>query len=400
MIEHDKIIRLAARGDGITQTGRHAPGAVPGDYIGPDGTTVVAGPHRTVPPCRHFEKCGGCQLQHADEEVLARFVADRVILAAAGQGVTAQTVLPTHLSPPRSRRRAVLHAQVNGKNVLLGFREAGSHRIVDMRECHIILPELFATVGPLRNLLRQHAGRAPVDVDLTATDQGIDCLIKGMTIEGYEAHEDLLDLAKAQKLARLSLDQGWGAETMWEPEPVTVTLGGVPVPFPAGAFSQATHDGEKVLQDDVMRYCGTSRAIADLFAGLGTLSLPLAAMGKEVALFEADQAAHFASRRALSHLNGSSQAVHRDLFRAPLQPDELKRFDTIVLDPPRAGAKAQVDALAKSRVDRIVYVSCNPASWARDAATLNAAGYRLQALRPVGQFRWSTHVELSSLFVR
>jgi 23S rRNA (uracil1939-C5)-methyltransferase len=269
-----------------------------------------------------------------------------------------------------------------------------------MRECHVLLPELFALVAPLRSLLRQHAGRAHVDVDLAVTDQGVDCLIKGLEIKGYEANEDLLDLAKSQKLARLSLDQGWGSETMWEPEPVTVTLSGVPVSFPAGAFLQATGDGEKVLQDDAMRYCGTSEAIADLFAGLGTLSLQLAAVGKGVVLFEADQAAHLASRRALSRLNGGGQALHRDLFRAPLQPEELKRFDTVILDPPRAGAKAQIDTLAKSGVDRIVYVSCNPASWTRDAATLVAAGYRLEMLRPVGQFSWSTHVELSSLFVR
>lgn len=374
-------------------------GGVPGDVIATDGA-VIAGPHRAVPPCRHFGQCGGCQLQHADDAVLARFVTDRVILAAAGQGVTPERVLPTHLSPPRTRRRAVLHAQVGGKNVLLGFREAGTHRIVDMRECHILSPELFSLVTPLRDLLRKHARPGLVDVNLTSTNQGVDCLIKGLEIEGYETHEDLLDLARAQDLARLSLDQGLGSETIWEPEPVAVTLGGLPVSFPAGGFLQATRDGEKILQDDVVQHCAASGAVADLFAGLGTLSLPLAAMGKPVALFEADQAAHLASRRALSSLNGSGQAVHRDLFRAPVQPDELKRFDTVILDPPRAGARAQVAALAKSDIARIVYVSCNPASWARDASALVAAGYRLQALRPVGQFRWSTHVELSSLFVR
>lgn len=399
MTNQDEIVRLAAKGDGITRAGRHVPGGVPGDLASADGI-VVPGPHRVTPPCRHFGSCGGCQLQHVDEEVFARFVTDRVILAAAGQGLAAETVLPTHLSPPRTRRRAVLHAQMNGKNVLLGFREAGSHRIVDMRECHVVCPELFALVAPLRDLLRQHARRTPVDLDLTVTDQGVDCLIKGLLVEGYEAREDLLGFARVQKLARLSLDQGWGPEAVWAPDPVTVTLGGVPVQFPAGAFLQATPDGEKVLQDDVARYCGVSGTIADLFSGLGTLSLPLAAQGKPIVLIEADQAAHLASRLALSRLNGNSRAVHRDLFRASLQPDELKPFGTVILDPPRAGAKDQVEALAKSTVERIVYVSFNPASWARDAAKLVAAGYRLQALRPIGQFRWSTHVELSSLFVR
>jgi 23S rRNA (uracil1939-C5)-methyltransferase len=154
------------------------------------------------------------------------------------------------------------------------------------------------------------------------------------------------------------------------------------------------------LQADVARFCDPTGVIADLFAGVGTLSLPLAVEGRRVMLVEADRSAHLASRHALARFGGSSQALHRDLFRAPLSRAELSRFTTVIVDPPRAGAKGQVEELALSAVARIVYVSCNPASWARDAATLVAGGYRLEAVRPIGQFRWSTHVELSSVFTR
>lgn len=395
----DEVVRLAAQGDGLTQSGRHVPHTVPGDVLEQDGS-ISAGPHRAVPPCRHFGTCGGCRLQHADEEVLRQFITDRVLLAAAGQGAVPETVLPTHMSPPRTRRRAVLHAQLIGKRALLGYREAASHRIVDMRECHVLHPDLFALVQPLRDFLREHAGRSPIDLSLTVADHDVDCLVKGLVIDSYTGHEDLLALAKAHNLSRLSLDQGWGAETIWEPEPVTISLAGFPVPLPAGAFLQATADGEAALQADVTRFCHAEGLVADLFAGLGTLSLPLAAEGRRVVLVEADRAAHLASRHALTRFGGNSQALHRDLFRAPLNGAELSRFTTVILDPPRAGAKAQVEELASSEVARIVYVSCNPASWARDAAKLIAGGYRLEAVRPIGQFRWSTHVELSSVFTR
>ena len=242
MSEIEIIQRIAARGDGITASGRHVAGGVPGDHIAPDGT-LTPGPHHVTPPCRHFPTCGGCQLQHADEEALRQFVTDRVVHAAEGQGIAPATLLETHLSPPRSRRRATLHGTRTGRSAVLGFREGGSHRIVDMRECHILTPELFALVAPLKTLIAAHGGRQAVDIELTLADQGIDCLLKGIAAEGLAATEALLDFARDHALARLSLDNGFGPETLWEPEPLTVTLGAVPVPFPQGSFLQPTPDG-------------------------------------------------------------------------------------------------------------------------------------------------------------
>lgn len=394
----EAVVRIAAKGDGVTAEGRHVPFGVPGDALGVDGT-LAWGPHHAAPPCRHFPACGGCRLQHADEEALARFVTERVVHAAEGQRIAIDALLPSHLSPPRSRRRATLHGQRTGQAAVLGFREAGSHRIVDMRECHVLRPELFALVAPLRGLIARRGGKAPVDISLTLAARGVDCSLAGLALEGLGPAEALLDFAHKQKLARLSLDDGYGAQTLWEPEPVTVTLSGVRVGLPPGAFQQATADGEERLLADARAFLAETTVVADLFAGLGTFAFALAGPARVLAV-EAARAAHLACKAGASATGAPVHALHRDLFRNPLLPEELDRFDAVLLDPPRAGARDQVAAIAASKLRRVAYVSCNPSSWARDARVLVDAGFRLERLRPVGQFRWSTHVELTSLFLR
>jgi 23S rRNA (uracil1939-C5)-methyltransferase len=396
--ETESIIRIAARGDGVTASGRHVAGGVPGDILATDGT-LTPGPHHATPPCRHFPVCGGCQLQHADEEALRQFVTDRVVHAAQAQDISVGEVLPTHLSPPRSRRRATLHALKTAKGAVLGFRESGSHRIVDMQECHILVPELFALVGPLKKLVSQHGGRQAVDIELTLTDQGVDCTLKGIEADGLAATEALLDFARENSLARLSLDRGYGPETTWEPEPLTVTLGEIPVPFPHGSFLQPSADGEQMLTRDALDYLDGASTVADLFSGLGTFAFALAGPRKVLAV-EASRDAHLACKAAANARQMPVLTLHRDLFRNPLQADEAGRFGALLLDPPRAGAREQVVQIAASEASRVVYVSCNPVSWSRDARVLVDAGFRLEKLRPVGQFRWSTHVELTSYFTR
>jgi len=394
----EPIIRLAAKGDGVTASGRHVPGAVPGDLIDAAGQ-VIPGPHRQTPPCEHFSSCGGCQLQHVDEEALGAFVHDRVVHAARAQGLEAREVLPVHLSPPGSRRRAALHGLRTAGGAVLGFRAAGSHRIVDLSACPVLHPALARLIGPLRAFLAAWGPREMVGIDLALGDQGVDVALGPLALEGLEATEAALAFAREQGLARLACDQGFGAETLWEPEPVTITLSGTPVSLPPGAFLQATADAEARMVGDAAQWLAGAGTIVDLFAGLGTFAFGLAGRARVLAV-EADRAAHLACKAAGARAGGRVLALHRDLFRNPLRPEELQRFDAVLLDPPRAGARAQVAELAASRVERIVYVSCNPSSWARDAAVLAAAGYRLARLRPVGQFRWSTHVELVSLFQR
>lgn len=383
MSESEAIVRLAARGDGVTESGRFVPLAAPGDLVAADGA-VTPGPHHQVPPCRHFPECGGCQLQHVDDTAYAGYLKDRIADALAAQGLAAPDILAPHLSPPRSRRRAALKA-LGGA---IGFNAEASHRIVDMRECHILRPELFALVAPLRRLLTGRAGAA-----MTLADQGVDLLLEGVGAEGLEAAEKMIAFARDHRLARLSLDDGYGAQTVWEPEPVTISLSGVPVALPHGAFLQATAEGEAALVAAVRAAVGEAQVTADLFAGLGTFAL---ALGGKVYAAEG-------ARDAALALKAAGRGVfvdHRDLFRRPLDAAELDRFEALVLDPPRAGAKEQAPLLAASAVPRIAYVSCNPATFARDAKLLVGGGYRLLWVRPVGQFRWSTHVELAGAFLR
>ena len=417
MSESEEILRIASKGDGVTASGRFAWGAAPGDILHADDT-LEWGPHHVEPPCRHFGRCGGCQLQQLDEESLRAFVEARVANASASQDLGAEHIAPPHLSPPGTRRRASLRAESSGGRIVIGFRESKSHRLVELEECHVLAPELVSLLGPLRKLLIMMGKAAPAkksgkgkpgkhqqprmaaDIEMTLVEQGVDLGVKGLTAEGLAATEAMLAFAQEHGLARLTMDGGYGFETVWEPVPVTVKLGEVSVPFPPGSFLQATLDGEQALVGAAREWLEGVPTVADLFAGLGTFAFALAGPATKVLAAEAARDVHLACKAAADRAQLPVFAMHRDLFRNPLQPDELDKFAAVVLDPPRAGAREQVEAIAQSDVERVVYVSCNPSSWSRDAARLVEEGFRLVELRPVGQFRWSTHVELASLFVR
>lgn len=390
----DTIIRVAARGDGVTADGRHAALAAPGDILNADGS-LTPGPHHQIPPCRHFPTCGGCQLQHLDDAAYAHFITHRIAGALAAHGLETEVRAPI-LSPPRTRRRSTLHAEVKNGRVTIGFTEQSSHAIVDIQECHILAPELFAVVAPLRKLLAQLGMKRRADIQMTLCDQGVDLLIGGRA-EGLVAAEAIIAFCQRSGIARFAIDDGVGPETRWEPEPVTVTLGDVPVPFPHGGFLQATADGEAALVSAVREAIGPARVVADLFAGLGTFALSLD--GKIYAA-EAARDAILSLKSAAGRVGRQVFADHRDLYRRPLTVQELDRFEAIVLDPPRAGARDQATALASTHSPSIAYVSCNPSSFARDARAMCDGGYRIDWIQPVGQFRWSTHVELAARFSR
>jgi 23S rRNA (uracil1939-C5)-methyltransferase len=399
MSNADKIVRTASRGDGVTGDGRHVPLAAPGDRLNPDGG-LIYGPHHAAPPCPHFPLCGGCQLQHLDEASLTDFVCDRVLHALAAQQIEPKEVMPVHLSPPASRRRIAVRSAWVGKQFQLGFSTKKSHRIIDLNQCDVMAPLLFALMQPLRAFLTPRvAQKRNVQVKLALADQGVDMLIENLSVEGLEAQEALTVFAAQQNLARLSLDEGYGPTSNWEPEPVTVTLGNVAVGYPAYGFLQATSDGELALANAVKAVTGGANSVADLFAGLGTFALSLGE-GRKIYAAEADRQAILSLKRASAQAHRPIFTEHRDLFRRPLIAAELDRFEAVILDPPRAGAREQIVQLAQAQVPKIAYVSCNPASFARDAKTLVEAGYRLQRIWPVGQFRWSTHVELVGEFLR
>jgi 23S rRNA (uracil1939-C5)-methyltransferase len=399
MTSSEQIIRVAARGDGVTAEGRYVAHAAPGDMVDPAGG-LIHGPHHAIPPCQHFPLCGGCQLQHLDDESLRNFITDRVSHALATQQLETGKFMPVHISPPKTRRRVAVRSAWAGKHFQLGFSTEKSHRIIDLRQCDVMAPELFALLQPLRDLLEPRLNRArQVQIKLALVDQGVDVLIENWIANDLDTHEELSEFAKAHALARLSLDEGYGPVPFWEPEPVTVTLGGVPVAYPPYGFLQATKDGEAALVSAVREIVGDKLLVADLFAGLGTFALSLD-VAKKVYAGEADREPVLGLKASAAQAKRQIFAEHRDLFRRPLSPEELNKFQVVILDPPRAGAKEQVSNLAASKVPDIAYVSCNPASFARDAKTLVAAGYRLQRIWPVGQFRWSTHIELVGHFSR
>lgn len=385
------IVRIAARGDGVTQSGRHVPFGVPGDAVLDDGA-LAFGRHHQDAPCRHFPECGGCQLQHADDQAYQAYLASRIETALSQHHLETKIRTP-YLSPPNTRRRATLKALKVGQSVLLGFNAELSHRIVDLRECHILHPELFALIEPLRNLLAELlTPKRAAEVQLTLIDRGADVLLKGIFAGRLAEIERLTSFAMDHDLSRLGVDRGIGPETLFEPQRASVTLSGVPVLFPPGAFLQATADGEAELIQLIQEAVAGRSQVADLFSGLGTFALAVGA----VYAAEASQAAAVALKRA-----APAMAVdHRDLYRRPLGAQELSRFGAIVIDPPRAGAAEQIAQLAKSAISRVAYVSCNPATFARDSRILADAGFELDWVKPVGQFHWSTHVELVACLTR
>jgi 23S rRNA (uracil1939-C5)-methyltransferase len=388
----DLIVRIAARGEGVTADGRHVPMSVPGDRLKADGMIEI-GPDHITPPCQHFPACGGCQLQHVSETVYADYVTGRIVDALHTQGIDAPPIDAPHVSPPRTRRRATMRAERTGKRIRLGFNEGASNNVIDLHECHLLLPGLFALIAPMRALLAVvMRDKARVGITLTQADQGIDLLLSGIEADGLAALEAMTEFGETNQLARLALDDGDGPSVRYAPSDVTVTLGGIPVALPEGAFLQATADGETALTHAVIRALSGASNIVDLFAGLGTFALSLPAKVHAVEGARDPALALAATKRLI--------VEHRDLFRRPLTVEELRRFDGAVIDPPRAGAKEQVIALAQSKVHRIAYVSCNPATFARDAKALIDGGYRLHWIKPVGQFRWSTHVELAAAFTR
>lgn len=391
---------MAARGDGVTADGRFVPATVTGDRVRFAPFAVDPGPDHVTPPCRHFPDCGGCQLQHVADPAYVRWVGARIMAALDAARVPVGALEPVALSPPRSRRRASLRGVKRAGKLTLGFNADASHRIVDMTECWVLTPGLFALVAPLRGLLAAALkGGEGAGVSLTESDTGVDLLLANVAARSLADIERLNHFAALHDIARLTVEGPDGVETVTQARAPVLHFGGVPVILPPAPFLQATREGEAALVAAVRDAAAGAEAVADLFCGLGTFALPLATGAK---VYAADGSKSVTDALAATvRASGASVLVdHRDLFRRPLTALELAKFDAVVVDPPRAGAARQVAEIATSRVPVVAMVSCNPNTLARDAATLVEAGYRLERLWPVAQFRWSTHVELVAKFAR
>jgi 23S rRNA (uracil1939-C5)-methyltransferase len=399
------IDRLGHLGDGIAAGPLFVPRTLPGEVVDGevDGGRVVQpsivtpSPHRVSAPCPHYRTCGGCQLQHASDAFVADWKMDVVRTALEAQGLEAP-MRGIATSPARSRRRATLHGRRTKGGVIVGFHGRASGTLVAVPDCRVLSPAIMAAFAALETLTALAASRrSEVDLAVTETATGLDLAVTGALPLKRENLPEAVTLAEAHDLARLS----WNGEVVAERRPPALRIGPRTVPLPPGAFLQATKEGEATLTADVAEAVGDARRIVDLFSGCGTFALPFSAQA-EVHAVEGDGALLAALDRGWRSAGGGRRVTTeiRDLFRNPLRPDELAHFDAAVIDPPRAGAAAQTEALAASSLARIAAVSCNPVTFARDAKVLVRAGFRLDWVQVVDQFRWSPHVELAAAFRR
>lgn len=395
------IERLGQHGDGIAAGPVFAPGTLPKERVSGvlEGQTLrevrILAPsdQRVSPPCRHFKACGGCQLQHAADPLVAEWKVDVVRHALNAQGL--ETFFrPIVTSPAQSRRRATFAAKRTKKGAMAGFFGRASDVIVETPGCTLLHPDLMAGRAVAVELGLVGASRkAVLAVTVTLSANGLDVAVsQGKPLDG-PLRMALAQLAEKLGLARLS----WEDEIIATRLPPVQSFGRAEVTPPPGAFLQATSHGEAALLDAVREAVGPAASVADLFAGCGTFALPLSETAAVYAV-EGDRAMTQALDQGWRGAQGLKplRVEARDLFRRPLLPDELSKFDAVVLDPPRAGAERQIAELAQAKVPVLAYVSCNPVSFARDVAVLGAAGYELDWVQVVDQFRWSAHIELAA----
>ncbi|MBA4352404.1 MAG: class I SAM-dependent RNA methyltransferase [Rhodobacter sp.] len=403
------IERLGHHGDGIAKgpdgpiyvsqalPGEEVEGTLKGDHL-TDARILTPSPDRKKPPCSHARTCGGCLLQHASDPFVENWKQGIVRGALSAQGLDAP-FRPTLTSPPRSRRRATLAARKTKGGALLGFHARGSDLIIPIPNCQLLHPDLIATF-PVLEAITRLGGSRTVELALMVTRSlaGPDISVTGGKPLESGLQLELARLAEQHGLSRLT----WNGETVALRAAPMQRFGKALVAPPPAAFLQATEQGEAALLAAVTDAIGpNARRIADLFAGCGTFALPLAEQA-EVHAVEGDAAMTAAMEKAWRNTEGLKKIVTetRDLFRRPLEPDEFKGIDAVVIDPPRAGAEAQFATLARSKVPVIAAVSCNPATFARDARILVQAGWNLDWVQVVDQFRWSSHVELAARFSR
>ncbi|HUL06889.1 MAG TPA: hypothetical protein VLV76_11195 [Candidatus Acidoferrum sp.] len=410
---------IGARGDGVGYTaGRpvYVPLTITGDrlrvqlerprgdgYAGRILEVLAEGPGRVPAPCPHFGECGGCALQHVEDLRYAAWKEQLVATALARRGFANPPLRPLLRVAAGTRRRANLAAEHAGRAVRLGFHARESNRVVDVTGCLVLAPALSRLLPPLRAALAAILTDGErIEVTATATDGGVDLLLEGRPPLALAAREAFAAFAESADLARLTWRaHGLPSDPIAMRRPPRIVFAGVAVDLPPGAFLQPTAAGEAALAAAVTQALAGCRRVADLYAGCGTFTFPLA-RGARVHAVEGDAEAigalAGAARRAVPAPAVTTE--QRDLANDPLTDKELGRFDGVVFDPPRAGAKAQAEQLARSRVPKVVAVSCDPATFARDARILVDGGYRLLEATPIDQFVWSPHVEIAAVFVR
>ena len=406
MVERLKIDRIGHRGDGIAD-GEHGPiyvsGALPGETVEaetvpghPDRRHLLRvetpSPERIAPICPHFGVCGGCAVQHWETAHYRAWKRNLVVeaLRQAGVEATVSDLIDAHGA---GRRRVVFHARRGAHDVLeVGFSAARAHQMIAIDRCPVLAKNLDGALKAAWAIAEVLVpANKPLDIQVTATDTGLDVDVRGSGPLTASLTTSLAGIAAAQNLARLTRH----GELIAQQRAPALRMGAAIVPLPPAAFLQATQEGEAVLSQLVLEFCSGAKAVADLFAGVGPFALRLAERARVLAVDD-DEPAIAALKRAAAATPGLKPIIaeRRDLFKNPLLPAELKNFGAVVFDPPRQGAHAQSRALAASGVAAIVAVSCDAGTFARDVRILIDGGYRLAAVTPVDQFRYSAHVEI------
>jgi 23S rRNA (uracil1939-C5)-methyltransferase len=402
------ILEIGSRGDGVAEGPIYAPFTLPGERVrarvrGERAELIaveIASPERVAPACPHFGCCGGCQLQHWAEAPYLAWKREELVRALGRRGIEAE-VAAIVAAWGEGRRRAAFHARRDGKQVRFGFIERGGARIETVEVCPVLAPALARAISKLRALADVFApAKGEIIIQALASETGLDVAVEGAGRPGgfdLARLEAGAALAQSLDLARLSFD---GEALAARREPI-VTMGAARVTPPPGAFLQATAEGERVLSSLVLEATAGVKRVADLFSGVGTFALRLAARAETHAA-EGDADMLKALKRAAEGAPGLKPMTveTRDLSRNPVSAVELRRFDAVVFDPPRAGARLQAEEIAASDIARVAAVSCDPATFARDVRILIDAGFRLTKVTPVDQFRWSPHVEAVGVLER
>jgi 23S rRNA (uracil1939-C5)-methyltransferase len=412
VVERLAIELMGHRGDGVADGPDgpvYVPGALPGEMVEvedvpghPDRRHLLhvekPSDERIAPICSHFGVCGGCAVQHWQTSSYRAWKRELVVAALWQAGLDAPVgdLIDAH---GEGRRRAVFHARRGAHDVLeVGFSAARAHRIIAIDRCPVLAKSLDGALAAAWAIAEALGpAKKPLDIQVTATDAGLDVDVRGSGPLTTSLIAALAHIAAARDLARLTRH----GELILQRRVSTLRMGAATVALPPAAFLQATAEGEAVLSRLVLAACASAKHVADLFCGVGPFALRLAENARILAADD-DEAALATLKRAAGTTPGLKpiETVARDLFKDPLAAAELKKFDAVVFDPPRQGAQAQARELASSKVPLIVAISCNPATFARDAAQLAGGGYRLVDVAPVDQFRYSAHVEIVGRFER
>jgi 23S rRNA (uracil1939-C5)-methyltransferase len=402
------ISRLGNQGDGIADTPEgpiYVSFTLPGERVAADVSAgrgqlieiLESATDRIAPLCPHFGTCGGCGMQHSGWDSYLAWKRQRIIDALSMEGIEAAAVRPILAVGPHSRRRATFTFEKSAKAVAFGFRRAQSHDLVDLRTCPVLIQRLEAAIPILRDLLNALLPAGSARVLVTSCDNGIDVNIDDVSGQMRPITAAMSRTAGGADILRITMN---GAPVLSLATP-QVSFSGIPVDLPPGAFLQACAAAESAMAEFAVAAVGKARKVADLYSGLGAFTFALARKAAVTAA-ELDKSSLAGLQQAARKAQGVKPitAMRRDLSREPLSWMELKPFDAVIFDPPRAGAIEQARALAKSRVPIVVAISCNPVSFAKDARVLLDGGYVLTDILPIDQFTYSPHIELAAKFVR